>query len=129
MLHLQPLTESKPFIDSAVNCKHILENSDHYLIEIKRIDKGEIFEQRQWLKVNKDLTEVKLLTLTAIDSSREIEERFFNEGFLKFNNRTGIFIEKFNSSQHHYQNNRQELEVILTPFLNEYFFGTKSLVN
>jgi hypothetical protein len=129
MLHLQPLIESQAFLRSSVNCKYILENSDHYLVEINRIDEGEIFERQQWLKVSKDLTDVKFLTLTAIDSSREIEERYFNEGYLKFNNRTGIFIEKFNSAQHQYQNNRQELEAILTSFLNDYFFGAKTLIN
>jgi hypothetical protein len=35
-----------------------------------------------------------------MDSSGEIEERYFEQGYLKFNHTTGTFIEKYNSAQH-----------------------------
>lgn len=129
MLHLQPLMEAQPYLTSSISCKQILENSDHFLVEIKKVDQGDIFENLQWLKVSKDLSEVKTLTLRAIDSSFEIEERFFDEGYLKFNHQKGIFIEKFNSGQHHYQSNGKEHEPVLIHFLYHYFFGPKTMVN
>lgn len=129
MLQVRPLTTAQPHLTAAVNCKHILENTDHYIVEVEMYNEGDIFESFQWLKISKDLKLVKLLNLTAVDSSREVEERFFSEGYLKFNNSNGIFIEKFNSGQHEYQLRGSEIENMLSPTLQRYFFEDKSLVN
>lgn len=129
MLQVRPLTTAQPHLTAAVNCKHILENTDHYIVEVEIYHEGDVFESFQWLKINKDLNQVKLLNLTAVDSSREVEERFFSEGYLKFNNRNGIFIEKFNSGQHEYQLRGIELENTLSPILQHYFFDGQSLIN
>jgi hypothetical protein len=130
MLHLQPLTLPQPYLTASISCKRILENTDHYLMEVKKIDVGEIYENYYWLKITKDQFDVSPLNLKAIDSSREVEERFFDEGYLKFSADQGIFIEKFNSGQHQYQIlNNVEAENMFMPALQSYFAEYKHLMN
>lgn len=129
MLQIRPLTAAKSYLTSSVSCRHILENTDHYIVEVKKIKEGDLFESFEWLKISKDLLQINALHLKAIDSSREVEERFFDEGYLKFNLKTGIFIEKFNSGQHQYQLKGSDLEAVLKPMLFTYFFENKLLIN
>ncbi|SOD12274.1 hypothetical protein [Pedobacter xixiisoli] len=82
---------------------YFLDNNEFYLIEIKRNDLGDyapVSEKFQWLKISKLNHLSSRLTFRSMDSSQEIEERYFEEGFLKFNSDTGTFIEKYNSAQH-----------------------------
>lgn len=84
-------------------CLFFLENSLLYIVEIKRTDLAEdadIAEKFKWLIINKDTLAIKELHFNSMDSSGEIEERYFQEGYLKFNTTTGTFIEKYNSAQH-----------------------------
>jgi len=84
-------------------CLFFLENSLLYIVEIKRTDLAEdadIAEKFKWLMINKDNLAIKELHFNSMDSSGEIEERYFQEGYLKFNATTGTFIEKYNSAQH-----------------------------
>lgn len=106
-----------------------MENTDHYIVEVKKINEGDLFESFQWLRISKDFQEIKPLRLQSIDSSREVEERFFDEGYLKFNPKSGIFIEKFNSGQHQYVLRDGEMVSNLNAVLKQYFFGEKALVN
>jgi hypothetical protein len=129
MLQVRPSNLAKPYLTSSLSCRYILENSDHYIVEVKKINKGDLFESFQWVKITKDFLQVNLLNLKAIDSSQEVEERFFDEGYLKFNANTGIFIEKFNSGQHQYLIKGNEMEAMLKPMLQTYFFEDKILMN
>lgn len=82
---------------------YLLDSEEFYLVEIKRNDLGDyaaISEKFQWLKVSKLSQLSSKLTFRSMDSSQEIEERYFEEGFLKFNSDKGTFIEKYNSAQH-----------------------------
>lgn len=92
---------------------YVLESDDLFLAEIKRNDLGEyaaIGERFQWLRVEKSTWEISKLTFRSMDSSEEIEERYFEEGFLKFNSESGTYIEKFNSAQHALSNvSKQEV--------------------
>ena len=84
-------------------CLFFLENFYLQLIEVKRIDLPEdadISEKFKWLWIDKETIQISPLNFTAMDSAGEIEERYFEEGYLKFNNSTGTFIEKYNSAQH-----------------------------
>ncbi len=129
MLHLQPVNLSKPYLTDSINFVRVLENTDHFLIEVKKVDIGDVYENRYWLKVNKDQLHINILNLRAIDSSRDIEERFFEEGYLKFNAEKGIFIEKFNSGQHQYQIlNGLESDQLIHAIQN-YFADHKQLAN
>ncbi|RZL33640.1 MAG: hypothetical protein EOP00_32650 [Pedobacter sp.] len=94
-------------------CLYFLESPELYLLEIKRNDLNEyaaIAEKYQWLRIDKSSLEISRLSFRSMDSSKDVEERFFEEGFLKFNSTTGTFIEKYNSAQHSLENiSRQEI--------------------
>jgi hypothetical protein len=84
-------------------CLYFLENPSIQLIEIKRNDlssDAEISQKFRWLRINKESMQVSMLEFSSMDSSGEIEERYFQQGYLKFNLTTGTFIEKYNSAQH-----------------------------
>ncbi|WP_316767496.1 hypothetical protein [Pedobacter frigiditerrae] len=80
-----------------------MENFYLYILEIKRTDLPKdagaeaIFK---WLMVDKETLTITPLSFSSMDSAGEIEERYFEEGYLKFNNSIGTFIEKYNSAQH-----------------------------
>ena len=85
------------------DCLYFLDNTSVFIIEIKRTDLAEdadISAVYNWMKIDKSTLQVNLLSFRAMDSSAQIEERFFEEGYLKFNEHEGTFIEKFNSGQH-----------------------------
>ena len=80
-----------------------LENIYLYILEVKRSDLPESADASQkfkWLRIDKETLGITQLHFASMDSSGEIEERYFSEGYLKFNGTTGTFIEKYNSAQH-----------------------------
>ncbi|MFN0253935.1 hypothetical protein [Pedobacter ureilyticus] len=90
---------------------YFLESADFYLVEIKRNDLDEqapISDKFKWLKIEKHALAITELTFSSMDSSLEIEERYFKEGFLKFNKEDGTFIEKYNLAQYALQNRSNE---------------------
>lgn len=130
MLHICALPNANLPLTAAFNCRRILENTDHYLVEVKRTGNDDFLQSFQWLKISKDLENVSSLNLKTIDSSYQVEERFFEEGYLKFNAKNGIFIEKFNSGQHYYQLiNDLELNNDFLKVFEAYFYGSKAIQN
>jgi len=115
----QPLAMSPAF-----TCIYFLENTDTYILEIKRNDLSQdedISKIYQWMRVSKDFLQTSPLTFRSMDSSLEVEERYFEEGFLKFNRDSGTFIEKYNSAQHSLAaRNSQEIPPDLTEVINNY---------
>ncbi|RZK43185.1 MAG: hypothetical protein EOO90_04265 [Pedobacter sp.] len=90
-------------MSSIFTCIYFLENTDTYILEIKTNNlkpEGGISNVNQWMRVSKDFKQTSPLTCRFKDSSVEVEERYFEEGFLKFNRNNGTFIEKYNSAQH-----------------------------
>lgn len=88
---------------NSFECLYLLENSYMQIIEVKSmaIQKNADPSQRfKWLRVEKESLEISKLDFASMDSSGEIEERYFDQGYLKFNTTTGTFIEKYNSAQH-----------------------------
>jgi hypothetical protein len=84
-------------------CLYNLENFDFWILEIKRTDLGNdalAAEQFKWLKINKEDLAIIALHFSSMDSAGTIEERYFQEGYLKFDHETGTFIEKYNSAQY-----------------------------
>lgn len=82
---------------------YVLENPVIYIVEIKYQDHPENALpslQYQWLRINKHDLAVSFLHFEMMDSSDKVEERYFSEGFLKFNEHEGTYIEKFNKAQH-----------------------------
>lgn len=85
------------------NCLYFFENENHFLLEIKRNDlpeNADLSDVYHWLRISKNLGTINKLFFKSMDSSQQIEERYFEEGFLKFNQEEATFIEKFNSAQH-----------------------------
>lgn len=88
-----------------------LENGTHHILEIKRTDldpgsdPSDVFK---WLYIDKASLTINLLWFSSMDSSGHVEERYFEQGYLKFNAKEGTFIEKFNSAQHHLVNKSSE---------------------
>jgi len=98
-------------------CIYFLESPALYVLEIKRNDLNEyapVAEKFQWLRMEKSSLEISRLNFRSMDSSKDVEERFFEEGFLKFNTDTGTYIEKYNSAQHPLVNNsKQEIPTVV----------------
>ena len=91
----------------AFTCLYYLENAAHCILEIKRSDlpeNADIAEKFRWLFLDKTTKQVHSLTFRSMDSSGEVQERFFEQGYLKFNAETATYIEKFNSGQHQLNN-------------------------
>lgn len=108
----------------AFTCIYFLENTDTYILEIKRNDlpqDEDISKIYQWMRVSKDFQQASPLTFRSMDSSLEVEERYFEEGFLKFNRNDGTFIEKYNSAQHKLEaKSSHEIPNELTEVINNY---------
>lgn len=80
-----------------------LENPNLSIFEIKRHglpENAPASEVYQWFLFNKLSGQLSPLHFRSMDSDGGIEERFFEEGYLKFSQESGTFIEKFNSAQH-----------------------------
>ena len=84
-------------------CLYHLESDLLSILEIKRTDlpaespKSDIYK---WLCYDKASDTIVQLIFNASDSSEDVQERYFEQGYLKFNQQSGTFIEKFNSAQH-----------------------------
>ncbi|TKB96157.1 hypothetical protein [Pedobacter cryotolerans] len=86
---------------STIEFKFFLENTDLMVLEVRCKGLGAAQDEKfRWLRIDRETMEITELNLDHRDSSGEIEERYFSEGYLKFNNSAGTFIEKFNSAQH-----------------------------
>ena len=89
------------------SCLDYFENPSYCIIEIKRKDlppNADLSEIFRWLFMDKANEHFSSLTFRSMDSSGEIQERFFDQGYLKFNNENATYIEKFNFGQHHLEN-------------------------
>jgi len=85
----------------------LFENQELVITEIKRLDLPEtasLNEVFHWLYFEKESNSLIKLWFRSMDSSNEIEERFFEQGYLKFNATEATYIEKYNSSQHKLKN-------------------------
>ena len=105
-------------------CIYFLENTDTYILEIKRNDllqDEDVSKIYQWIRVSKNFQHTSQLTFRSMDSSLEVEERYFEEGFLKFNRNSGTFIEKYNSAQHQLEaKNSSEVPQALTDVITKF---------
>lgn len=103
---------------------HFFESPRLSIIEIQRTDLTEnaaYFEIYHWLYLDKQTGALLKLWFHSKDASGEIEERYFEQGFLKFNNNQATFIEKFNSAQHTLENRRaKEIPGMLLAMVTEY---------
>jgi len=82
---------------------YFFEGEGLIIMEVKRNDMpddADLSEIFHWLYLEKQSGSLIKLWFRSMDSSADIEERFFEQGYLKFNIREATFIEKYNSAQH-----------------------------
>lgn len=82
---------------------HLFENPDLIIIKLKLAESpllANSWDAFHWLYFDKLSQSLVKLWFHSSDSSSEIEERYFEQGYLKFSKTEATFIEKFNSSQH-----------------------------
>ncbi|RZL44726.1 MAG: hypothetical protein EOP00_19200 [Pedobacter sp.] len=125
MLYLYQTNITELPLTSTYIVKNILENSAHFLIEVK--EKLSFDHDFSWIKISRDQKQISVLNLNFVDSSYHVEERYFNEGYLKFNDKEGIFIEKFNSHQHHYQIRNFDMISLVHSTLENFFADYNNL--
>ncbi len=104
-----------------------LENGTHHILEIKRTDldaSADPSDVFKWLYIDKQSLTINQLWFKSIDSSDHVEERYFEQGYLKFNSKEGTFIEKFNSAQHQLINKSSDkTPAELTGVIEKYLAG------
>ncbi|WP_426324757.1 hypothetical protein [Pedobacter sp. R-06] len=104
---------------------YFFQNSDTTILEIQRLglpDNADAEATYHWLYFDKVTGSLIKLWFRSMDSSTEIEERYFEQGYLKFNKTEATYIEKHNSSQQKLNNmgNRaigDEISVLLESYL------------
>lgn len=90
-------------MSSNYKIRYLFENADTLIMEIQRLDlrdDADISQIYHWLYFDRLTSSMVKLWFRSMDSSAEIEERYFEQGYLKFSSTEATFIEKFNSSQH-----------------------------
>ena len=111
---------------SSFECLYLLSNPYLQIIEVKRInlpDTASVEQKFLWLKIDTKTLDVSALNFSSMDSAGAVQERYFQQGYLKFNEQTGTFIEKYNSAQHPLQrlepqHLEQRVQQAITAFLS-----------
>lgn len=88
-------------------CLSFLDTEQMCIIEIKLTNPSACAlhaKRNQWLLISKDSQQVRELHFSSMDSSHEIEERFFDLGYLKFDSKKGIYISKEPTAIHPIEN-------------------------
>jgi hypothetical protein len=93
--------------------QYFFENDTICILEIRRNDLiiDDFSKAYQWLVYNKKTSKISPLHMRFADSSAAVEERFFEEGYLKFTLSNATFIEKYNSALH----NLKQLKDVVFP--------------
>jgi len=119
-----PLTSTSEIEPDRFSCNYYLANNELAIVEIREIRNNQIVIsplQTIWFKIDVLTYLASPLNLLAKDSSSQIEERYFAQGFLKFGELDGNFIEKFNLAQHSLtKNSISELPILLKKSIDQY---------
>lgn len=93
-------------------CLCFLDSNQFSIIEIKLRNNSAADSKEssfKWLLISKEMLKIKELHTKSMDASHEIEERFFDLGYLKFNAKRGVFISKEPPVHHPLENAIQTL--------------------
>lgn len=119
-----PLTSTAERETERFSCNCYLANNELAIVEIKENSNYQMVIsplQTIWFKIDLLTYLASPLNLIAKDSSSQIEERYFAQGFLKYGELSGNFIEKFNLGQHTLTKNRvSELPPLLKKSIDQY---------
>jgi len=104
---------------------YLFENTETLIMEVQRLDlpdDSDIAQIYHWLYFDKLSLSMVKLWFRSMDSSAEIEERYFEQGYLKFSKTEATFIEKYNSSQHQLVNDsKQPVNEEINRLIQDYF--------
>lgn len=82
---------------------YLFENPELIILKIKSpetVPQLNSWDAFHWLYFDKATKSLVKLWFHSSDASAAIEERYFEQGYLKFSRTEATFIEKFNSFQH-----------------------------
>lgn len=109
---------------TAYKVVYLFENPDLIIIKIRLagpLPPANSWDVFHWLYFEKLSGSLVKLWLYSSDSSSAIEERYFEQGYLKFSSTEATFIEKFNSSQHKLVNySARKLSANVQDMIEEY---------
>ncbi|MET0572835.1 MAG: hypothetical protein ABWZ79_15530 [Pedobacter agri] len=104
---------------------YLFESSTLFIVEVKRLDlpeNADLSDLYQWLYLDRQSGAFIKLWFNSMDSSPAVEERYFEQGYLKFNEGQATFIEKYNSAQHSLINKtKNKPDPKLLTLLEDYF--------
>lgn len=106
---------------------YLFENAEIVILEIQRMDltaTADASELYHWLFLDKLSGSLLKLWFRSMDTSTEVQERYFEQGYLKFNSVEATYIEKYNSAQHKLTNFSQrpisdEIKSIVNDYLKK----------
>lgn len=100
-------SETSQIMTINFDCLYFLDNDQLCIVEIKLANpppEASKKDKFKWLLINKETLNIKTLQFQSMDSSHEIEERFFDLGYLKFDAQKGVYISKDPSTQYQLEN-------------------------
>ncbi len=93
-------------MQKSFDCLCFLDNNNLCIFEIARpVQSAPAYgKSYEWLLLQKSDMSISSLSLKSRDDSFYVQERYFNLGYLKYNQHDGIFIERSNTGQHPLEN-------------------------
>ena len=83
------------------DCHDFFDNTNLAILEISLSENEDNKRRYEWLLISKENLSVKRMELKTRDGSSWVQERFFDLGFLKYDCKSGIFIEAAAKDLHH----------------------------
>ncbi|HKG06930.1 MAG TPA: hypothetical protein VKB19_10755 [Pedobacter sp.] len=83
------------------DCHEFLDNTNLAILEISLSENDGNKRRYEWLLISKETLSVKRMELKTRDGSCLVPERFFDLGLLKYDSKTGVFIEAATKDLHH----------------------------
>ena len=83
------------------DCHEFFDNTNLAILEISLQEDEDNKRRYEWLLISKETLWVKKLQLKTRDGSSWVQERFFDLGFLKYDSKSGVFIEAAAKDLHH----------------------------
>ena len=83
------------------DCHEFFDNTNLAILEISLSEDDGDKRRYEWLLISKESLSVKRMGLKTRDGSFWVQERFFDLGFLKYDSKSGVFIEAEAKDLHH----------------------------
>lgn len=100
------------------DCHEFFDNTNLAILEISLAEDDGEKRRYEWLLISKENLSVKKMELKTRDGSSWVQERFFDLGFLKYDSKSGVFIEAAAKDLHHLDLEHLGCEDIPKAYLN-----------